>query len=106
MTRMAQRLQINRRDYETIETIVARVLRLSREVMGLKPKLDGRAIIVGLALAHRELPLDLELLLDADDSDLIHDVFGIMQNIDLDTGRLRNSFVPRSARFQNAPLNG
>jgi hypothetical protein len=43
-------------------------------------------------------PLDLEGLLIAKPSDLIHDVAGIMANINRETGELENSFAPRYAQ--------
>lgn len=41
--------------------------------------------------------LKLSELASARDSDFMHDILGIRRNIDRTTGRLRNSFVPRSA---------
>ena len=46
--------------------------------------------------------LDLEGLLTATPSDLIHDVAGIMANINRETGELENCFVPRYAKNQAA----
>lgn len=43
-------------------------------------------------------PLDLEGLLTATPSDLVHDVAGIMANINRETGELENCFMPRYAR--------
>lgn len=43
-------------------------------------------------------PLDLEKLLDFDDGNFGHDVFGIRRFLDRDTGELRDCFVPRCAR--------
>lgn len=47
-------------------------------------------------------PLDLEGLLTAKPSDLIHDVAGIIANINRETGELENSFVPRYAKSNHA----
>lgn len=43
-------------------------------------------------------PLKLEELLNADDFNFIHDVFGIGDNIDRDTGKLKNHFLPRFSK--------
>lgn len=43
-------------------------------------------------------PLDLQRLLDADDSNFAHDVFGIRRHINRDTGELENCFVPRFSK--------
>ena len=40
-------------------------------------------------------PLDLERLLNADDFNFAHDVFGIRKNINRRTGKLENFFSPR-----------
>ncbi len=40
-------------------------------------------------------PLDLEKLLDADDYNFSHDVFGIRGTLDRRTGRLTKDFLPR-----------
>ena len=40
-------------------------------------------------------PLKLQALLEADDFNFAHDVFGIRQHIDRTTGELGDCFVPR-----------
>ena len=47
-------------------------------------------------------PLDLEKLLAADDFNFAHDVFGIRNHIDRNTGKLMNCFVPRCSRGRKA----
>lgn len=42
-------------------------------------------------------PLDLKKLLDADDFNFAHDIFGINQHINRKTGKLERFFVPRCA---------
>lgn len=39
--------------------------------------------------------LDLQQLLDADDFNFSHDVFGIREHLDRETGKLKNCFSPR-----------
>lgn len=39
--------------------------------------------------------LKLQELLDADNFNFFHDVYGIMQNVSRRTGRLQNCFLPR-----------
>lgn len=43
-------------------------------------------------------PLKLTDLLNADDQNFAHDVFGIRANIDRTTGKLLNCFLPRFAQ--------
>ena len=46
-------------------------------------------------------PLDLDGLLNADDFNFAHDVFGIRRHIDRETGTLGNCFVPRYSLRQS-----
>lgn len=41
------------------------------------------------------VPLKLRELLNADDENFAHDVFGIRRHINRETGRLENCFLPR-----------
>ena len=43
-------------------------------------------------------PLKLHELLQADDKNFAHDVFGIRNNINRKTGKLENCFLPRYAK--------
>lgn len=43
-------------------------------------------------------PLKLKELLQSDNSDFNHDICGIANNIDRETGKLENCFVPRYSR--------
>jgi hypothetical protein len=45
-------------------------------------------------------PLDLAALLAAPTTDFMHDVFGIMANINRETGTLENCFSPRYSKKQ------
>lgn len=40
-------------------------------------------------------PLDFQKLIDADDFNFIHDVFGIQRHLNRKTGKLKNCFLPR-----------
>lgn len=43
-------------------------------------------------------PLDFDKLLGFSDLDFFHDVYGISEHLDRQTGKLQNCFVPRCAR--------
>lgn len=47
-------------------------------------------------------PLDLKALLEADDFNFCHDVFGIRNHINRATGQLENCFSPRFSNYQHA----
>lgn len=42
--------------------------------------------------------LDLEILLDFDDFNFLHDIYGFINNMNRETGKLENNFLPRCAR--------
>ena len=43
-------------------------------------------------------PLDLKILFDASDFKFAHDIFGIRQHLDRQTGKLDRRFLPRCAK--------
>lgn len=49
---------------------------------------------------HNTTPLDLEKLLIADDFNFAHDVFGIVENLNRETGELMYCFRPRFTKKQ------
>jgi hypothetical protein len=89
---------LTRREGKLIARIVDRATTIAREA-GVRP---GRInLFIGLSLAHKHMPLNLDVLADANDVTLAHDVFGIMRHLDPKTGELRDCFVPRTAQFQH-----
>lgn len=52
-------------------------------------------VVLALTFVHDRAPLRLQELLDADDGNFGHDVFGVLHHIDPETTELRNCFVPR-----------
>jgi hypothetical protein len=87
-----------KRETALLTEIVNRAEKLSRR---FKQPTVRATIVLDLVMAHRMQPLDLELLLAADDVNFAHDVFGIMRHIDRNSGAMRDCFVPRFARFQH-----
>lgn len=60
-------------------------------------RLDQMSLHMDLSATHAKVPLRLQELLEADDSNFAHDVFGIMRHMDRSTGLLGDCFVPRFA---------
>ena len=54
-------------------------------------------IMMDVENADKQFNLRLDELLEADDYEFTHDVFGIVNNIDRRTGKVGNLFVPRFA---------
>lgn len=70
--------------------------------MEYKP--DKMSLQMDLHAARAASPLDLEKLLDFDDFNFLHDIYGIMRHIDRDTGEMTQCFLPRShARKADTP---
>ena len=85
-------------DQPTMQTerlIMLRAAGMVKEVGGKYPNMD---ILMDVDACHSNgCPLQLQALLDADDFNFAHDVFGIRRNINRQTGQLMNCFWPRYA---------
>ncbi len=77
-----------RKEMAVISKIAKRAiaLRLATDKMGLEMDLD---------CVHNTVKLRLDALLGADKFNFAHDVCGIQNTIDRDTGELKNCFLPR-----------
>ena len=81
--------EINNADANMIDKIVDRA---TTE----RPNRDRLDTELDLTACHLNgCPLDLGKLLDAGGVDFWHDIHGINEHIDRQTGKLRNCFVPR-----------
>lgn len=60
-------------------------------------ELDAVTTAVMIEDVHRKTPLRLQALLEADDFNFVHDVFGIRKHYDAATGAIDNRFLPRFA---------
>lgn len=88
--------KVSKQDGDTITKIVDRAVALAKE-QGVKLNvLTARMDII--AVHANGMPLRLRELADADDFNFTHDVFGIFNHIDRNTGKLTRFFVPRFAR--------
>lgn len=82
--------ECSKADYQLIHKIVNRVMKF--KINGY----DRVTCDMDLIACHANgNPLDLQRLLDADDFNFCHDVLGIRQHINRETGKLENCFVPR-----------
>lgn len=82
---------------DTVAKIVTRAVAMAAESGRKLERLD---ITMDIIACHANgCPLKLEALLEADDFNFAHDVFGINRHIDRTTGTLQDCFLPR---FHNA----
>lgn len=88
-------------EYDIIHKIVLRAERMLHE-MRLEVDFDRQSMRMDIEACHcNGMPLNLADLLDANDGDFGHDVFGIRKYIDRNTGKMMRCFVPRYALPQN-----
>jgi len=79
---------------EDVLKTVAIIKRASRLLKGV----DTMSMQMSLQACHTHgCEIKLDELLQADDGNLLHDVCGIDNNINKETGELENCFVPRYA---------
>ena len=83
---------ITKEEIDIIEKIVDRFLRKF-------PDFDKLDLMMDITATHcNECLLKLDELLVADDFNFNHDIVGIMKNINRETGKLENCFVPRFSK--------
>lgn len=58
---------------------------------------DRMSLIMDIENAHKQFNLKLNEWLKADDLDFSHDIVGIQQNINRETKKVENCFLPRYA---------
>ena len=59
---------------------------------------DKLSMMMDISAADEDCPLKLQELLDADYENFVHDITGIRANINRQTKKLENCFLPRYAR--------
>lgn len=91
---------VSKADAELIDRIAARAVRLARES---HIDWDYQTATMDLTATHANgCRLRLDALLESDNFNFIHDVFGIRAHLDRTTGQLMNCFLPRYAAPQMA----
>lgn len=90
---MTVKLRANDADSIKIRQIADRAMKLSKELGVDRDKLS---LTMDMTACHLNgNPLRLDDLINADDFNFCHDVFGIERHMDRGTGRLLNCFRPR-----------
>ena len=85
--------KVSKKDLVTVERIAHRAVKMADSAGCRYGEIDAQMDIT--ACHCNGNPLLLEDLLNADDFNFSHDVFGIHRNLDRDTGKLLNFFSPR-----------
>ena len=84
-------LEISKEDEKLIVNIIKRANAMEL-FAGDWHALDAR---MSLMAAHSVEALNLDRLLKSDDESFIHDLYGIDDHVDHETGKLLNCFLPR-----------
>lgn len=83
-------------DQEKVDLIIEIVNRAWESMKNhYTDKLD---MMLDMEFANRDCPLKLQELLDADEFNFWHDILGIYKNLNRQTKKLENCFVPRYAK--------
>lgn len=73
----------------------ALILQIARRARRNGATTEQLSIVMDLSCVHIASPLRLQELLDADDFNFNHDVFGICRHLNRETGELEDCFLPR-----------
>ena len=98
-TRMFDHL--TREEFEQIDRVVDRAVALQATLMVPEDCMDleeRRTLRMDLCAVGGSCPMDWDRLIEADDSNFAHDVFGIRRHMDRTTGQLGGCFLPRFAK--------
>lgn len=94
--------EVSKEDFDLITEITDRAVEIALRVRTIKAKEVGAfklELRMDLTATHASgCPLRLANLLSAPSGDFAHDVFGIRQHIDRETGQLGECFLPRYAQ--------
>ena len=94
--------RVNRADERLIAKIAKRAHIMVQEANGVD-SMTRQHHRMNVTAAHANGdPLDLAALLDADDFNFAHDVFGIDKHICRETAAMQNFFLPRFSKKQKA----
>ena len=85
--------RLTKKEFEAISIIANRALDASADLKK-RGKLD---LLMDLEFAHIDCPMKLDVLLAADDGNFMHDITGIVCNMNRSTKKLDNCFRPRYA---------
>ncbi len=84
---------------EDFKQIYAITKRAVKEIQGFE---DLMSLEMDIIATHTNgCPLDLQKLLNADAFNFAHDIVGINNHIDRETGELKNCFLPRCSKPEN-----
>lgn len=87
--------KLNNEEMLIISKIADRYIKMF-SVFSRANKADKQDVEMDLTACHiTDCKLDLQKILEADDYNFAHDVVGIRTNLDRDTGKLLNCFLPK-----------
>jgi hypothetical protein len=73
-------------------------LQIAKRANRLYPRRTIMDFDMDIEACHLSNPLRLKELLEADEFNFAHDIYGIMNNLNRETGKLQNCFLPRFSK--------
>jgi len=95
----------SKEDHALAARIAERAVKVADKAFGAMSnkeatKFQRETLMDVIAVHANGCPLQLAELLRADQTDFVHDIFGIRRHIDRETGKLKDFFLPRYAGRQ------
>lgn len=92
-------------NFDTTKDETTIIIKIAKRASDLAKKhgleIEGVDFLMDVSATHASgCPLNLQNLLNADDENFSHDVFGIRRHLDRETGILGDCFLPRHATPQ------
>jgi hypothetical protein len=95
--------KVTNSDFDLIQKIAARADALQRQHRSPRDQREKTQFAMDVTAVHANgNPLRLADLLEADNFNFAHDVFGIERHLNRETGKLEDFFSPRFSRRQSA----
>jgi len=88
-----------------ISEIAKRAHKNFEQYIGSDLQITVLDIIMDIETTNKTIPLDLSRLLAAPEADFNHDIIGIIQNLNRETGEIENCFSPRYTKQMELKLN-
>lgn len=84
--------------------LVTKIAKRAHVLAGMKDRAFYEIEMDITACHQNGTPLDLDKLLAFDDFNFAHDLYGIAEHLDRETGELRHCFLPRCARPESCEM--
>lgn len=74
------------------------IVEIAKKAESFGIRISRLNLVMDLTAAHMKCPLELTAMLNGSRFDFMHDVIGIVNNLNRETGEIENCFIPRYAK--------